>query len=71
VSPDLHYEVARARQQEIAGRAVRAHHHGASGGQSSRRRSRRPLPDLVIAFAACLARVISLTVGETYANPRR
>jgi hypothetical protein len=71
MSPHLHYEIARARQQEIEARALHAHHHSASGAQSSRRRSRRSPAQLVTAFASGFARAISLTVGEAYADPRR
>ena len=70
MSRHLHYEIARARQQEIADRTTHAHHgrelHWAGG---PRRPVRQPLGRAVAALSVCLGIATAVTVGGAHANP--
>ena len=69
MSPQLHHEIARVRQQEIAARTTNAHHarelHGTgSPGRPVRHRVARA----VIALSVCLGAATAATVGGAYAT---
>jgi hypothetical protein len=70
MSAHLHYEIARARQQEIAARTIHAHHAPEMHGTWSRRRqSRQRFGRAIAALSGCLAVTIAVTVGGAHANP--
>lgn len=69
MSPHLHHEIARARQQEIAARTARAHHaHEMPGTDDQRRPVRRRFGRAVAALSVCLGVATAATVGGAYAN---
>jgi hypothetical protein len=71
MSPQLQYEIARSRQQEIAARTIHAHHgHDMGGTESPRRTVLYRLGRAAAALGVCLAVVITLTVNGAHANPR-
>jgi hypothetical protein len=70
MSPQLHYEIARGRQQEIAARAIRAHHALEVSGNGGRRHQlARRLSRGVAAFSVCVAVPIAVTAVGARANP--
>ena len=70
MSPHLHYEIARSRQQEIAARAIRAHHaFEVSGNGGRRHRLARRLSRAVAAFSVCVAVPVAVTAVGARANP--
>ena len=72
MSPHLNYQIAHARQQEIATGTIRAHHaadvHRRTARQSSGARIR--LVRRVVALGTCLAATTALTVGGAHASSR-
>jgi hypothetical protein len=70
MSSQLQYQMARARQQEIASRAIHAHHQSdarATGG--GRQPVGRRLGQAIGGLGVCLAASIALTVSGAHANP--
>ena len=69
MSPHLHYEIARVRQNEIAARTLHAHH--ATELRATAGRPRRPVTlrvgKAVVAVGVCLA---ATTVSGAFASPR-
>ena len=69
MSPHLHYEIARVRQNEIAARTLHAHH--ATEVRATAGRSRRSVTSrvgrAVVAVGVCLA---ATTVSGAFASPR-
>jgi hypothetical protein len=70
MSPHLHYEIARARQNEIAVRTLYAHHAtelGATAGRSHRPTTSRAAR-AVAAVGVCLAATAAVTVTGAFAS---
>ena len=71
MSPHLHYEIARVRQNEIAARTRHAHH--ATEQRATAGRSRRSVTShvakAVVAVGVCLA-LAATTVSGALASPR-
>jgi hypothetical protein len=66
----LHYQIARARQQEIASQAIHAHHQSDVRGTGGRRpRVGRRLGQAAAGLGVCLAASIVVTVSGAHANP--
>jgi hypothetical protein len=71
VSPHLHYEIARVRQQEIAASVLDAHRrHNVRGTDNPRRPVRQHFGQVASAVAVCVAATIAVTTGGAPANPR-
>jgi hypothetical protein len=72
MSPHLHYEIARVRQNEIAGRTLHAHH--AIEPRPTAGRSRRSVTSrvgqAVVAVGLGLAATAAMTVSGAFASPR-
>ena len=70
MSPHLHYEIVRARQQEIAASTVNAHHAREVRRTSGpHRRVVQHFGRAVAALGVCLAILIAVTVDGAMASP--
>jgi len=70
MAPQLHYLIARARQQEIATRAIHARHcRDTRGTEKPRRPVRHRLLQAIATLGVGLAAVVAVTVSGAYANP--
>ena len=70
MSPHLHHEIARARQQEIAARTIHAGHTREMRGTGGPRRPvRQRFRRAVAAIGVCLLVAIAVTVAGAHANP--
>ncbi|MGO9908004.1 MAG: hypothetical protein ACLP4R_15515 [Solirubrobacteraceae bacterium] len=69
MSPHLHYEIARVRQNEIAARTLHAHHTTELRATAGRRTISR-VGQAVAAVGACLAATAAVTVSGAFANQR-
>jgi hypothetical protein len=68
MSPYLHYEIARARQDEIALRAINAHRHGDTPTTASRGRTiERRVYQAAAVIGVCIA--AAMPVAATAAHP--
>jgi hypothetical protein len=71
MSPYLHYEIARARQQEIVSRAMNSHRGRARRTTVDRYRSvKHRLVQVVAALGVCVAAGTAVTVSEAHLNQR-
>jgi hypothetical protein len=67
MSPHLHYEIARVRQEEIAARAMHSHHIQDAPGVASRRRGQR-VRTAIAALGVCVAATTAVAVGNASAH---
>jgi hypothetical protein len=71
MSPNLHYEIARARQQEIVNRAINSHRNHAPRPAINRQRSiKQRLVPVIAAVSACAAAGTAVTVNDAHADQR-
>lgn len=71
MSPYLHYEIARARQQEIASRANNSHHSQATRTSVDRNRSvKHRLGRIVTVLGVCAASVTAVAVSDAQSGQR-
>ena len=71
MSPYPHYEIARARQQEIVSRAINSHRSDSRGTPSNRRRGvKYRLVQLVAVLGVCGAAGTAVTVSAAQSNQR-
>ena len=71
MSPYPHYEIARARQQEIVSRAINSHRSDSRGTPSNRRRGvKYRLVHLVAVLGVCGAAGTAVTVSAAQSNQR-
>jgi hypothetical protein len=71
MSPHLNYQIARARQQEIASHAINSHHGDAMRRTGNRHRSvRHRLAQVVTALAVCGAAGTVVAVSDAHPNQR-
>jgi hypothetical protein len=70
MSPQISYEIARARENEIAAATTRAHHRDQVDSITKRRRPMtRRIAAVVVPVGACLAATATLMVSGAHANP--
>jgi len=70
VSPHLHYQIARARQQEIAAGTTHARHAADASRSTTRpsRMARTRVARRLAALGTCLAATTAVTVGGAHAS---
>jgi hypothetical protein len=69
MSPHLHNEIARARQQEIAGRTNNADHYHATRPSVTRRRgAKHRLAQVLAALGVCAAAGTAVGVSDAYSH---
>jgi hypothetical protein len=72
MSPYLHYEIARAHQQEIVNRATNSHLSRSTRRAVNRHRSvKHRLSQVVAVLAVCGAAGTAVTVSDAHSNQRR
>jgi hypothetical protein len=71
MSPYLHYEIARSRQQEMVGRALNSHRRDATRTTADRHRGvKHRLVQVVAALAVFVAAGCAVTVSDAHSNQR-